>query len=88
MPDALLPPGPIPRERALEIWAEMWDAAEALVISGLAARYGEDKVEEKFREWTVQQIAANDQRRIRMLTNMSRREVVADKLAENELKSG
>ena len=74
MADGLLPPRPVPRELAAEIWADMIDAGEALLRAGFAARFGPERVEEKYREWCHQQMVDNDRRLVHLLTGLSRRE--------------
>jgi ferric-dicitrate binding protein FerR (iron transport regulator) len=74
MPDRLLSPPPVNRERAAELWVEMIDAGEALLLSGFATRFGADQAEEHFRAWGQQQLVEHDRRLEHLLAELSRRE--------------
>ncbi|MFL5242429.1 MAG: hypothetical protein ACJ8FY_10010, partial [Gemmataceae bacterium] len=67
MSDRLLPPPPVDRARAAEVWVEMIDVGEALLKAGFAARFGADQVEKHFETWNREQLAENDRRLIHLL---------------------
>ena len=79
MSDRLLSPPPVNRERAAEVWVEMIDAGEALLLSGFAARFRTDRLEEHFQAWCRQQVAENDRQLVHLLTELSRRESAHDR---------
>ena len=74
MDNRLLPPPPVPPERAVQVWMEMIDLGEYLLREGFAARYGRENVEEHYRAWCREQVEDQDRRLIHLLTELGRRE--------------
>jgi hypothetical protein len=65
----------LPLEKRIELWAQLVDENEALVLSGLRAKIGPDgDIEAAYRQWYARQMEEHDQALFAMLENLSRRE--------------
>lgn len=85
MSDRLLPPPPVPRERAGEVWLEMIDAGEEMIRSSFERRFGPEQAELHYRAWCREQISDQDRRLYHLLAELSRRE---EEHARQSRKSG
>ena len=76
-PPELAPPSVkhLPLEKRIELWGELVDEANALVLAGIRAKIGPDgDLSEAYREWYARQMAEHDLRLVEFLENLSRRE--------------
>ena len=83
MPNQLIPPPELappsikhlPLAKKIELWSELVDEAEALVIAGLRAKIGPDgDLQQAYREWYARKMEEHDRAQVAMLANLSRRE--------------
>jgi hypothetical protein len=76
-PPDLAPPSVkhLPLEKRIELWANLVDSCEALLLSGLRSRIGpEGDLPAAYREWYARSMEDHDRAQIEFLTNLSRRE--------------
>jgi hypothetical protein len=81
-PPELAPPSikHLPVEKRIEIWAQLVDDGEALVLGGLRAKIGpEGDLKEAYREWYRRRMEEHDRALIYMLMNLTARERLAKK---------
>lgn len=65
----------LPLEKRIELWAELVDENEALVLAGLRAKIGPNgNLQAAYREWYARKMDEHDRATIAMLENLSRRE--------------
>jgi hypothetical protein len=77
LPPELAPPSVahLPLEKRIEIWADLVDENEALVLAGLRAKVGpEGDVESAYRQWYARHMEEHDRMLISLFENLSRRE--------------
>jgi hypothetical protein len=83
MPSQLIPPpelaspsvAHLPLSKRIELWTQLVDESEALLLAGLRARIGpEDDLHAAYRQWYARHMEDHDRRLIVMLENLSRRE--------------
>jgi hypothetical protein len=71
----LAPPsvGHLPLEKRIELWAEMVDEADALVLSGLRAEIGPDgDLQAAYRAWYARHMEEHDRMLTAFATRLSR----------------
>jgi hypothetical protein len=76
-PPELAPPSVkhLPLEKRIELWAELVDESEALLLSGLRARIGPNgDLKAAYREWYARHMDDHERMLICMAKNSSRRE--------------
>ena len=76
-PPDLAPPSVkhLPLEKRVELWAQLVDENEALLLAGLRAKIGPDgDLQEAFRLWYVRHMDEHDRMQIALAENLSRRE--------------
>ena len=81
-PPELSPPSltHLPLEKRIEIWAELVDESEALLLAGLRAKIGPDgDLHAAYRQWYARQMEDHDRRLVEMLENLSRREAACSR---------
>jgi hypothetical protein len=62
-------------DQRIELWANLLDESEALLLSGLRARIGPDgDLEAAYRDWYVRRMAEHDRMQVQLAENMTRRE--------------
>jgi hypothetical protein len=83
MPGRLIPPPDLappsirhlPFVKKIELWYELIDEAEALVLSGLRAKIGPDgDLQTAYREWYARKMDSPDRFAVALAENLSRRE--------------
>ena len=83
MPHELIPPPDLAPpsvkhlslEKRIELWAELVDENEALLIAGLRAKVGPDgDLHAAYRQWYARQMDDHERMQVRLLANLSRRE--------------
>ena len=83
MPHELIPPPDLappsvkhlPLEKRIELWAELVDENEALLIAGLSAKVGpRGDLQAAYRRWYTRQMDDHDRMQVVLLANLSRRE--------------
>lgn len=83
MPNQLIPPPELappsikhlPLAKRIELWEQLVDENEALVLAGLRAKIGpEGDLQQAYREWYARQMEEHDRVLIAMLENLARRE--------------
>lgn len=78
IPPPEMAPSPInhlPVEKRIEIWAQLVDDGEALVLAALRAKIGTDgDLKEAYREWYRRRMEEHDRALIYMLMNLTTRE--------------
>ena len=76
-PPELAPPSiaHLPLEKRIELWAELVDENEALVLAGLRAKIGPDgDLQAAYRQWYARHMEEHDRMQIAFAENLSRRE--------------
>lgn len=76
-PPGLAPPSVkhLPLAKRIEIWAQLVDECDALVLAGIRAKVGEDgSLKSAYRDWLRRNAAAHEQALHAMAANLSRRE--------------
>jgi hypothetical protein len=76
-PPELAPPSVkhLPLEKRFELWANLVDSCEALLIAGLRHRIGPDgDLQAAYREWYARHTHERERAQIQFLENLSRRE--------------
>ena len=70
----------LPVEKRIDIWAELLDESEAILLSGLRARIGPDgDLKTAYREWYARHMEDHDRMLCHFADNLSRREAVRGK---------
>jgi hypothetical protein len=60
--------------KRIELWGELVDESEALVLAGLRAKIGPDgDLQAAYREWYARRMEEHDRAQYAMLANLSRR---------------
>ena len=87
MPNELIPPEALaspsikhlPVEKRIELWAELIDESEALVLAHLRARIGDQgDLQAAYRQWYSRQMEEHDRKQIRFAQNLTQREAGCD----------
>jgi hypothetical protein len=82
MPNQLIPPPDLappsvkhlPLAKRIELWGELVDESEALVLAGLRAKIGPDgDLQAAYRDWYARRMEEHDRALYAMLANLSRR---------------
>jgi len=76
-PPELSPPSVkhLPLEKRIELWGELNDEAEAMVLAGLRAKIGpRGDLQAAYREWYARQMDEHDRHQAEFAKNLSRRE--------------
>jgi hypothetical protein len=76
-PPELAPPSikHLPREKKIQLWYELIDEAEALVMSGLRAKVGpEGDLQAAYREWYARKMEDPNRFAVALARNLSQRE--------------
>jgi hypothetical protein len=76
-PPDLAPPSikHLPLEKRIELWAELVDENEALVLAGLRAKIGPDgDLQAAYREWYARHMEEHDRMQTAFAENLSHRE--------------
>jgi hypothetical protein len=76
-PIHLAPPsvGHLPVSKRIELWADLVDSCQALLIAGLRKRIGpEGDLQAAYREWNQKYLENRERAQIQFLENLSRRE--------------
>ena len=76
-PPHLAPPSVkhLPLEKRIELWANLVDSCEALLLSGLRSRIGpQGDLQAAYRDWYARTMEDHDRAQIQFLENLSRRE--------------
>ena len=83
MKDQLIPPPDraspsvkhLPFAKRIELWAELVDSCEAMLLAGLRSRIGpEGDLHAAYRDWYTRQMRNHDKAQVEFLENLSRRE--------------
>ncbi len=83
MPNQLIPPpelappsiAHLPLEKRVELWAELVDENETLLLAGLRARIGPNgDLQDAYRQWYARHMEEHDRMLFTLAENMSRRE--------------
>ena len=70
----------LPAEKRIEIWAELLDESEAILLSGLRVRIGQDgDLKAAYRGWYERRMEAHDHMLVQLAENLSRREAICGK---------
>ena len=80
-PADLAPPSisHLPLSQRIELWAQLVDESEALLIAGLKAKVGEGgDWHEAYRQWYARHMEEHDRMQIQFAKNLTRREAVND----------
>ncbi|MEX2171784.1 MAG: hypothetical protein WD851_20865 [Pirellulales bacterium] len=75
-PPELAPPSVkhLPLAKRIELWSELVDESEALLLAGLRAKIGPDgDLQAAYREWYARHMEEHDHAQHAMLANLSRR---------------
>jgi hypothetical protein len=65
----------LPFAKRIELWANLVDSCDALLLAGLSARIGpEGDLHAAYREWYARYMEEHDKAQIEFLRNLSRRE--------------
>jgi hypothetical protein len=76
-PPELAPPSVrhLPLEKRIEIWADLVDESEAMLVAGLRARIGpQGDLQAAYREWYARHMREHDQQQAHFAENLSRLE--------------
>jgi hypothetical protein len=76
-PPDLAPPSVkhLPLEKRIELWTELLDENEALLLAGLRAKIGPDgDLKEAYRQWYRRHMEDHDRMQAALAENLSRRE--------------
>ncbi len=76
-PPELAPPSVrhLPLEKRIELWADLVDESEAMLLAGLRARIEADgDLQAAYRQWYVRRMEEHDRQQIRFAENLSRLE--------------
>jgi hypothetical protein len=76
-PPELAPPSVkhLPLAKRIELWAQLVDDSEALLLSGLRSRIGPDgDLQAAYRDWYARRMDEHERAQIQFLENLSRRE--------------
>ena len=76
-PPELAPPSVkhLPFEKRIELWADLVDSCEAMLLAGLRSRIGPDgDLQAAYREWYARYLDDHEQAQIHFLQELSRRE--------------
>jgi hypothetical protein len=76
-PPELAPPSikHLPVEKRIELWAELVDETEALVLSKLRAEIGQQgDLQAAYRQWCARQMEEHDRKQILFAQNLTDRE--------------
>ncbi|MDC0934861.1 hypothetical protein OAS39_01150 [Pirellulales bacterium] len=76
-PPDLAPPSVkhLPLSKRVELWGNLTDSCEALMLSGMRSRIGPDgDLQRAYREWYARQMEQHERQQIEFLENLSRRE--------------
>lgn len=76
-PPELAPPSirHLPCEKKIELWMQLVEENEALVLSGLRAKIGPNgDLKAAYREWNRRRLEEKDRALVQFLENLSRRE--------------
>jgi hypothetical protein len=83
MPGQLIPPPELappsvkhlPLAKRIELWIQLVDESDALVMAGLRAKIGPDgDLRAAFREWHARHMEKHDRMQVALAENLSRRE--------------
>ena len=65
----------LPFEKRIQLWRDLVDSCEALLLAGLRSRIGPDgDLKEACRQWSQRYSDEKEKRQIQFLENLSRRE--------------
>ena len=76
-PPAFAPPGVkhLPLAKRIELWSELVEENEALLLASLRARIGPDgDLKAAYRDWQGRRLEEHDRKLVALLENLSRRE--------------
>lgn len=76
-PPELAPPSVrhLPLEKRIELWADLVDESEAMLLAGLRAKIGpQGDLQAAYREWYARHMREHDQQQVRFAENLSRLE--------------
>jgi hypothetical protein len=83
MPNQLIPPPEIaacsvkhlPLAKRIELWSDLVNENEALLLAGLRAKVGAaGELPAAYRQWLSRQLVDHDRKQVALLENLSRRE--------------
>ncbi|MEX2316925.1 MAG: hypothetical protein WD669_07225 [Pirellulales bacterium] len=76
-PPQLAPPSVkhLPLEKRIELWAQLVDEADALVLAGLRIKIGPNgDLKSAYRDWYTRHMAEHDRQQVSFAENLSRKE--------------
>jgi len=76
-PPSLAPPSVahLPLDKRIELWLELVDESEALLLAGLRAKIGPDgDLQAAYRDWNARRWDEHDRKLVALAENLTRRE--------------
>jgi hypothetical protein len=70
----------LPISKRIELWAQLVDESDALLVAGLKAKVGPSgNWQQAYREWYSRRMEEHDRMQVRFAENLTRRESANDK---------